>query len=65
MGPQADLCLENSGNQSLIAFLKACRGWYMLGERVEGTSSPDKPSSVSVSSLISAETLSSATVKIL
>jgi hypothetical protein len=32
----------------------------MLGERVEGTSSPTPPSSVSVSSLISALTESSA-----
>jgi hypothetical protein len=58
MGPQAVLCLENSGNHSLMALRRACRGWYMLGERLEGTSSPS-PSSVSVSNLISAETVSS------
>lgn len=59
IGPQADLGLENSGSQSLIAFLRACRGWYMFGDSVVGTSSPDKPSSVSVSSLMSADTESS------
>lgn len=59
IGPQAALCLENSGNHSLIAFLKASLGWYMFGDKVFGTSSPDKPSSVSVSNLISADTVSS------
>lgn len=63
IGPHADLCLENSGNQSLIAFLSAWRGWYMFGERVAGTSSPDRPSSVSVSNFMSADTVSSVTLK--
>lgn len=59
IGPQAALCFLNSGSQSFIAFLSACLGWYIFGDRVVGTSSPDKPSSVSVSSFISADTVSS------
>ena len=57
--PQAARFLLNSGNQSFIAFFNAWRGWYMFGDRVEGTSSPTTPSSVSVSSFISDETVSS------
>lgn len=59
IGPHAVLCLENSGNHSFMAFLKARLGWYMFGDKVDGTSSPDKPSSVSVSNLMSADTESS------
>lgn len=60
MGPHTAFGLLNSSNHSFMAFRRARRGWYMLGERVEGTSSPTPPSSVSVSSLISALTESSA-----
>lgn len=59
IGPHAALGFENSGNHSLMAFRNALLGWYMFGDKVAGTSSPDNPSSVSVSSFMSAETESS------
>jgi hypothetical protein len=59
IGPHTAFGLLNSSNHSFMAFRSARRGWYMLGERVEGTSSPTPPSSVSVSNLISALTESS------
>lgn len=58
IGPQACLCRLNSANQSNIAFLKALLGWYIFSGSVGGMSS-EIPSSVSVSNLISADTLSS------
>lgn len=57
--PQAAFFLLNSTSHSFIAFFKACRGWYIFGDNVDGTSSPRTPSSVSVSNLISADTVSS------
>lgn len=57
--PHAAFFLSNSSSHSVIAFFKACRGWYMFGDNVDGTSSPRTPSSVSVSSLMSADTASS------
>lgn len=58
--PKAARFLLNSGSHSLIAILRARRGWYIFGDRVEGTSSPITPSSVSVSNFMSADTVSSA-----
>lgn len=60
MGPQAGRGFLNSTSHSTMALRSARRGWYIRGERVLGTSSA-APSSVSISSLISAVTGSSVT----
>lgn len=59
IGPQACFERENSRSHSLMALRRARLGWYMLGVKLEGMSSPVPPSSVSVSSFISAATESS------
>lgn len=59
IGPHACLCRLNSANHSMMAFFSALLGWYMFSGSVGGISS-EIPSSVSVSSFMSAETLSSA-----
>lgn len=57
--PQTTRFLLNSTSHSEMAFFNALLGWYMFGDSVDGTSSPTIPSSVSVSSFMSADTVSS------